>query len=243
MDKRLDDTRSVIGVLGGMGSDATVDFFAKIVAATPAVADQQHLRIVVDCDPSIPDRSGHIMGQGPDPLPTMIAVGRRLLAAGATVGAIASITGHAYFDGLAAAVPLPFINAFEELAKLMHRQYGGARRIGALSTSGTIKAGLYEKYLSDWRIHYPDDESQARFVMEALYGQQGIKAGNTGEEPRLLLRQAAQRLIARGADVIIIGCTEIPLTLRPEDVAVPLIDPMQVLADALVAHCLGRVHG
>ena len=238
MANQKENTLPVIGILGGMGSDATVDFFGKVVAATPASTDQQHLRIVVDCDPGIPDRSSHIMGQGQDPLPRMIAVGKRLAQAGTTIGAVASITAHAYIDGLSAALPFPFLNAFEELSRLMGTQFAGAKRIGALSTSGAIKAGLYEKYLSDWRIHYPDDESQTRFVMEAIYGPNGIKAGNTGEEPRLLLRQAAQRLIARGADVIIIGCTEMPMVLRQEDVSVPLIDPMKVLAEALVARAM-----
>lgn len=238
MEDTAEGKLPVIGILGGMGSDATVDFFGKVVAATPASSDQQHLRIVVDCDPGIPDRSSHIMGQGPDPLPRMIAVGKRLAEAGTTIGAVASITAHAYFKGLCAALPFPFLNAFEELSKLMVKRYSGAKRIGALSTSGAIKAGLYENYLSGWRIHYPDDESQTRFVMGAIYGPNGIKAGNTGDEPRLLLRQAAQRLIARGADVIIIGCTEMPMVLRPEDVSVPLINPMQVLAEALVARAL-----
>lgn len=232
--------RPVVGILGGMGPEATVEFFRKIVAATPASRDQEHLHIVVNCDPAIPDRTAFLFGKGPDPLPAMIASGKALAAAGATVGAIPCMTAHNFLEGVRAALPFPFLSAFEELAKHLRASHPEVKRVGVLATSGSVKSGIYDRSLPDWRVHYPDSEAQERFVMEAIYGERGIKAGNRGEEPRRLLREAGNRLVARGADVIIAGCTEIPLALRDGDFEVPWLDPMQVLAQALVAYCLSQ---
>ena len=229
----------ILGILGGMGPDATVDFFRKVVEATPARRDQEHLHIIVNCDPSIPDRTAHILGQGPDPLPALIEAGRRLAAAGATLGAVPCMSAHAYLEGLRAALPFPFLSAFEELVEHIRSNYPQAKRIGVLATTGSIRAGLYEKHLPGWRIHFPDEEAQTRFVMEAVYGEQGIKSGNRGEGPRRLLREAGNRLVARGADLLVAGCTEIPLVLKPGDFEVPILDPMLVLARAVVEKLRG----
>lgn len=231
--------RQVLGILGGMGPEATVDFFRKVVDATPAAKDQDHIPILVNCDPSIPDRTESILGRGPDPLPSLIEAGRRLAAAGATVGAIPCMTAHYWMEALRAALPFPFLSAFEELARRIRSDYPRAKRIGVLATTGSIRAGLYEKHLADWRTHFPDEEAQTRFVMEAVYGKHGIKAGNRGGEPRRLLREAGNRLVARGADLLIAGCTEIPLALKTGDFEVPVLDPMQVLARAAVDYCRG----
>ncbi len=231
--------RQVLGILGGMGPEATVEFFRKVVDATPASKDQDHIPILVNCDPSIPDRTARILGRGEDPLPALIEAGRRLASAGATIGAIPCITAHFWLEDLRAALPFPFLSAFEELGRQIRSEYPEARRLGVLATTGSIRAGLYEKHLPDWRIHFPDEEAQTRFVMEAIYGKHGIKAGNRGEEPRRLLREAGNRLVARGADLLIAGCSEIPLALKPGDFEVPLLDPMQILARAAVDRCRG----
>lgn len=232
-----DSGKMTLGILGGMGPEATVDFFRKVLEATPASRDQDHIHIIVDCDPSIPDRTAHILGQGQDPLPALIVAGERLAVAGATLGALPCMTAHAYLDRLRNRLSFPFLSAFEELADYIRSLYPEAKRLGVLATTGSIRAGLYEKHLPDWRIHFPDEEAQSRFVMEAIYGKQGIKAGNRGEEPRRLLREAGNRLVARGSDLLIAGCTEIPLALRPGDFEVPLLDPMVILAQAVVQRC------
>ncbi|HRZ88514.1 MAG TPA: aspartate/glutamate racemase family protein, partial [Spirochaetia bacterium] len=89
---KSDSGRQILGILGGMGPEATADFFRKVVDATPAAKDQDHIHILVNCDPSIPDRTENILGRGPDPLPALIEAGKRLAAAGATVGAIPCMT-------------------------------------------------------------------------------------------------------------------------------------------------------
>ncbi len=236
----MDARSEVLGILGGMGPEATVEFFRKVVAATPAKKDQDHIHILVNCDPSIPDRTANILGGGPDPLPALVASGKLLAAAGATLGTVPCMTAHAFLEGLRAALPFPFLSAFEELARRIRSSHPGVERVGVLATTGSVRAGLYDRHLSGWRIHYPDEEAQERFVMEAIYGKRGIKAGNRGEEPRRLLREAGNRLAARGADVLIAGCTEIPLALGTGDFDVPLLDPMQILAEAAVERCRAK---
>jgi len=227
--------RPVIGILGGMGPLATAEFFGKVVRACHATGDHGHPRVVVECDPSIPDRTEALSGGGADPLAAMTLAGRRLADAGVEVGALVSMTAHAWLDELRVSLPFSLLSAFEVLGEVIKERYAGAARIGVLATTGLIRAGLFDKQLPGLRVHYSDDEAQSRFVMEAIYGPRGIKAGNLGEEPRHLLRQAAARLVARGSDLVIVACAEMPLVLTQADVEVPLLDPTRYLAEALAA--------
>ncbi|HPE36526.1 MAG TPA: amino acid racemase [Spirochaetales bacterium] len=228
-------TAPVIGIIGGMGPLATAELFKKLTLAVRAPGDSGHPRVIVDSDPSIPDRTEHILGTGPDPLPALMASARRLTQAGATLCVVASVTAHAYLDGLRAAVHCEFMSAFDALKDHLSAKYPAVKRIGVLATTGAIKAELFERHVPELRVHYSDAEAQERFVMEAIYGPQGIKAGNVGDEPRRLLKQAAARLIARGADLVVVACAEMSLVLGQADVSVPLVDPMQCLVDRLVA--------
>jgi aspartate racemase len=228
-----------IGVLGGMGPEATVGLFDKIVQADRVPRDQDHLRVVVECDPSIPDRTAHLLRGGENPLPAMIRSGMRLAGAGAGVGGVACMTAHAFIEALRAALPFRMLSAFEELGREIAAHYPAQTRVGVLATTGSRRAGLYERGLPGLSILWPSEEEQEALVMEAIYGRAGIKAGSPVEGPRLLLVGAAASLVASGAELVVAGCTEVPLALRPVDVAVPLLDPMEILARALVAAARG----
>lgn len=227
--------KKTIGILGGMGPDATASFFTKLVAFDKAEKDQDHVHIFVDCDPSIPDRTANILGLGPDPLPAMLASARRLEAAGAEVAGISCMTAHNFLPRLKELTRLPFISAFDVTAAAIRAEYPEVRKLGILATLGTKKARLYEEHLAGYSILWPDDTIQETRVMEAIYGAGGIKAGNLGERPRSLLLDAAMSLILGGAEAIIAGCTEVPLVLSQEYLDVPFIDPMALLAKALIA--------
>jgi aspartate racemase len=224
-----------IGIVGGMGPLASAEFFKKLSLAALARGDAGLIRIVVDSDPAIPDRSDHILGTGPDPLPAMLASVKRLEGAGVRLCTLASISAHAYLDGLMKGSSCAFASAFEALGAYIQAKHAGVKRIGVLATSGTIKAGLFDRLLPELRVHYSDDEAQERFVNEAVFGKAGVKTGNLGEEPRHLLKQAAARLVARGSDLVIVACAEMSLVLAQADVSVPLLDPMQILADDLAS--------
>lgn len=229
------EKRSRIGIIGGMGPEAGIALLSKVVAAEgPLQRDQDHIPAVLDSDPTIPDRTAFLMGKGSDPLPAMIAAGRRLASCGVTVCGMGCMTAHTFLEGLRAALPFRVLSAFEELGRTIATDYPETRLVGVLATSGSRKAGIYEKQLSSFDCLWPSAEEQESLVMEAIYGARGIKAGNRGEYPRSLLAAAAQGLVASGAQILVAGCTELPLALGQVDVSVPLLDPMAILAAALV---------
>jgi aspartate racemase len=224
----------VIGILGGMGPDATAAFFSTLVRLDVAATDQDHLHIIVDSDPSIPDRTRYLLEGGSDPLPAMLASAQRLLAAGAAVAGIPCMTAHAFLPRLRRNSTLPFLSAFEETCKVLETFSPPIRNLGILATMGTRRARLFEDAMPDKTILWPREEDHHSLVMEAIYGPRGIKAGKLDKEPHRLLTRAADGLIAQGAEAIVAGCTEVPLVLSQKDFEVPFIDPMYFLARALI---------
>jgi aspartate racemase len=218
-----------LGVLGGMGPAATLDFLAKIQAFTPAESDQDHIRVLVDINPKVPDRNtpGSLAG------PVLAEMAGALRGAGADVLAIACNTAHAHADLIQRASGLPLIDMIETGARAARDT--GAMRAGVLGTKGALK--LYREYLAAQAMGLVtlDSERQEAF-MELLYR---IKGGDVGSEVRKTMKAHAKALIADGAEVVIAGCTEVPLVLSPADLQGALIDPGELLAKRCVAVCLG----
>lgn len=223
----------LVGVLGGMGPAATADFFAKLVAATPATTDQEHLRVMIWSDPTVPDRSAALLHGGADPT-RMIEQGATILAAaGADLIVIPCNTAHAFLAGLSERVGVPVMHMIEEAVRRLRAQVPTATRVGLLATTGTVTAGLYQAELSRAGVEVvlPDAAGQAR-VMEAIAA---VKAGGDLAYARGWVTGVTDSLVARDVHGVIAGCTEIPLLLGPEDVAVPVIDPAVALAEAVVS--------
>ncbi len=215
-----------------MGPEATASFFYKLIRSTEVKKDQDHYRIFIDNNPKIPDRTKAILGEGENPLPALIATAKNVEKAGADVIAVPCITSNYFLADVQKEVNTPIANVFEALATYLSTKEKNVQKVGVLCTTGTRKMALFQKNLP-FDICYPSDRSQETKVMEAIYGIDGIKQGNTGIAPKRLLQEAALELIDNGVDVIISGCTEIELALKQEDVEIPLIDPMQVLAESL----------
>ncbi|GAA2490510.1 aspartate/glutamate racemase family protein [Streptomyces longisporus] len=226
-------TTEIIGILGGMGPAATADFYAKLVATTPGASDQDHLRTVIWSDPTIPDRTQALLGDGPDPTPWLLDGSRVLREAGATVIAIPCNTAHAFVPRIADHVGLPIVHMIGEVARHLGAMGPGLRTAGLLATTGTVRAGLYQDWLDRFgiRLVLPDAAGQDEEVMTAI---RAVKSGAYDDTTTALLSRAAQRLIEQGAQAVIAGCTEIPLGLPEDAVDVPLIDPAVILARALV---------
>jgi aspartate racemase len=230
-----DVPRLCVGVLGGMGPEATVDFFAKLVAATPATRDGEHLRIVIDDDPSVPDRSAGVAGTGPSPAPHLARMARGLVAMGAEVLVMPCNGAHAFEDAVRAAAPgVPFLSLVEATVAATLARLPDATRVGLLATDGTLAAGIYHRAFhgAGVQLSVPDDDGQRR-VMAAI---RAVKGGDTGPATSEALRDTAERLARAGAQAVIAACTEIPLVLRDGDVldrgrSVPVISS----TDALVA--------
>jgi aspartate racemase len=212
-----------VGIIGGLGPAATVDFFRRLVAATPVTIDQEHIPVIIDSDPRCPDRNQAVAGTGPSPGPALAASARRLQAAGADVIVMACNTAHAWQSEIEAAIDLPFLSIIDATVAAT----SGDGPVGLLAGRGCVHAGLFQQAFAPREVLIGD---LARF-MALLYR---IKAGDTGSTTRAAMRAEAEALVERGATALIAGCTEVPLVLAPEDVAVPLISS----TDALVAQTI-----
>ncbi|HSB68737.1 MAG TPA: amino acid racemase [Candidatus Methylomirabilis sp.] len=235
----MSNSGKIIGVLGGMGPAATADFYQKIIRATPAKADQDHLKVLIYSNPQIPDRTAAIRGEGPDPLPSLVESAQALIRGGAAFLTIPCVTAHHFFAPLQRAVRVPILHLIGETVSAVASGYPGLRRLGLLATSGTLQSHLFESFFEPrgFTILTPDPAIQTAAVMEAIYA---VKHGEPEGRPRRLIREAAEHLCGRGAEAVLAGCTEIPLVLQDGDLSVPVIDPTWILARAAVCRALAE---
>jgi len=227
--------RKTIGVLGGMGPEATAHFFSLIIRHTAAAKDQDHVPVLIYNLPQIPERTPAIQGRGPSPVPLLRKGVRTLARAGAGFVVIPCVSAHAFLAEVRRTSPIPILSLVEETLAGVKRMKPSPKRVGLLASTGTVQAGLFAKPFAAAGIEVlaPTEKEQAR-VMDAVFGRGGVKAGFTEGRPRKLVLDIADRLIRRGAEAIIAGCTEIPLVLREEDIPVPLIEPMRIAARAAI---------
>jgi len=222
----------IIGILGGMGPEATIDLFYKIIKSTPAEKDQDHLRIIIDNNPKIPDRTAAILGKGEDPLPALQETARNLEKAGADLIIIPCNTAHYFLPSIQESVKIPILNMIEETAKETQRKTPQIKKVGLLASIGIYKTEIYHQHFKKFNIEViSPEEKDKKEVMKVIYA---VKAGDLSEKVKKNIIQIAQKLIDKGAEAIIAGCTEIPLILKEGDVPVPLIDPTKVLAEIAI---------
>ncbi len=228
--------QQTIGILGGMGPEATLDLFGKIIANTPAKRDQDHLRVVIDSNPRVPDRTAAILAGGESPVPAMKAGIAALRRAGADFVVIPCVSAHFFLDELQQDAGLPILSMFEVTEEHIRRQHPDIRKIGMLATTGTIRGGRFREKLDAAGIETlaPKDADQKR-VMAAIYEIKGAASSRSRAEIGAEIRDIANRLIKRGARGIVAGCTEIPLVLKPGDLDVPVFDTLLLLARAAIA--------
>lgn len=267
--------RKVIGIIGGLGPHAHLEFERLILAATDRLLgrparDQDYPPWVLASIPATVDRSAALLGEGPSPLPQLVECARKLCGDGTTNRAdfavMACNTAHAYLDELRARVEIPIFDMISATLEEAVRQTGSSPRLGILATTGTLKSGVYSKALERFgagaRLISPLDleapglagpRLQEELVMTPIFGPLidgeraggGIKSGNLSgggaESPAQALRRAVGLLGEAGAELVIMACTEIPLALGRDPVdGIPVIDPMEVAADACVAIAAGR---
>lgn len=223
----------IIGIIGGVGPEATVDLYRKIIKATPAQYDQEHLRLIIDSNCKIPDRVKAIFENGEDPAPVLVETARNLEGAGAQLLLIACNAAHYYYDAVADGVTIPILHIMEETASYCRRRFPQIKTFGLLAGSSTVELGLYPKGFEriQGKILNPEPEDQET-VLDCIYK---IKAGDLGSSVKADLLKVARSLGDMGAKAVILGCTEIPLVLKEGDLPFPLIDATQVLAEAGVA--------
>ncbi len=230
-----------VGLIGGLGPAATVDLYDKIVRATPAKNDQEHFKLVVEQNPQIPDRTKALLEGGVDPTLPMYHCAKRLEKDGCDCLVIPCNTAHAFIPGIERHISIPFINMQQATMDEIKAKFGDDARVGLMATSGTVRTGIYGDKAKDMGVamFVPDEVHQKR-VMDAIYGPQGAKAGYTTGVCYDDLMAASEYLVNTfNCNVLILGCTELPLIFKEGDTKIAgkdvfIIDPTSALARKVV---------
>lgn len=239
-----------IGVVGGVGPAATVDFVDKIVRNTPARRDQEHLKVVVEQNPQIPDRTENLLNGGADPTLALYAACRRLQADDASIITIPCNTAHAFVERIQPHLAIPIVSMLKETVNHIREHCAGRQVVGLLATTGTLRSRVYHDVIlpAGFELRVPDEANQQR-VMNAIYGPKGVKAGYTAGECTEDLLLAMASLVGAGVQIVILGCTELPLLVKENEAfpiagkTVMVLDPTSILARKCVSLGMAAVRG
>jgi len=251
MENNKNENAPCIGIIGGVGPFAGLDFVKKIFANTAAVKDQDHLNcILVSCPSFIPDRTGYLLNENhkesDNPAFGMFECARRLYNAGVRIAAVSCNTAHSepifspFCDMVKETLPgLDIINMLETCVSYVKESLEPQiKKLGLLATKGTYKTKVYNYYFEKeyYKLIEPDPKGQDR-IQDAIYNEQyGIKAHSNEIKPqaRDLISYEINGLIDQGAEAVILGCTELPLAVNPKGFNIPVIDPGLVTARRLI---------
>jgi aspartate racemase len=238
----------LIGIIGGVGPYAGLDFFKNILDNTAALRDQEHVgAVLLSCPVIIPDRTEFLLGnEAENPAFAMFECAKRLYGIGVKYASVVCNTAHAkrifapFLDMVHQELPgLVIVNMLETCMFHIKQSMPAAKRIGYLATKGTYKSGVYHEYFNaggGFSLLEPDAEGQER-IHEAIYSKEfGIKAHSApvNAKARNILLREALKLLERGAEAVILGCTELPLAVNPRDFSEPILDPGKLTARRLI---------
>jgi aspartate racemase len=219
----------VVGIIGGMGPEATVELMRRVIAATPADDDQDHIHLIVESNPKIPSRIAHLVeGNGADPRPELLRIARNLKAAGADALAMPCNTAHCYAAAIEEAVSIPLLDMVELTAARLAVLRPNAR-VGLLASTAVHRTDLYERALQRRGAAAVTPHRQDE-LMELI---KDIKRGKSGPPGAATLSEIACELAGR-SDILLIACTELSVLPVPAVGAVPIIDSLDVLTRAIV---------
>ncbi|MCE2969090.1 MAG: amino acid racemase [Burkholderiales bacterium] len=201
----------MLGVIGGMGPLATADFFRKLIEATPAASDEQHIPTLIHSVPQLPSRPAAILRSGASPLPKLREARDRLLRAGATLLAMPCNTAHHWYDELTADCAVPFVHIVDAACAQAARRVPAGATLGLIATEATLVAEIYPRRAADlgYRWLAPTPEQQRDAVLPAIAE---VKLGDLQAAGRRLEPVLAS-LAERGAAAVVLACTETPLAL------------------------------
>lgn len=222
-----------LGVIGGLGPMATAYFMQMVIEMTDAAADQEHIEMLIHNCPWIPDRTSYILGKSREnPCTPMAEIGMKLAQGGAEVIAIPCITANYFFDELSERIGVPVIHSIRESAAYLKKR--SVKSAGIMATDGTIQSGLFDFALHEAGIRQivPSPPMQ-RYVMQLIY--ENVKAGKPIEMNKF--EAVSKELFSMGAEVILLGCTELSMIRRDETIGAGYLDVMQILAKRSVELC------
>lgn len=231
----MSDASLTAGVIGGLGPAATVDFMSRVIALTSAATDQDHVRLLVDQNPQVPDRQDAILRDGESPGPVLAAMAAGLEAAGADFLVMPCNTAHAFESDIVRAISIPFVSIVDASIDSLPV---GISAVGMLETPACHQLNLYGAALGERGLRQVSlDRDEREELMQLVYA---VKGGDRSEPVRTAMNGLAGALASRGAEAIISGCTEVPLVLADEDINVPLISSTDALARETIAIARGE---
>lgn len=228
----MTDTKR-LGVIGGLGPMATAYFMELLTRMSDAKTDQEHMEVLIYSKPSIPDRTRYILGEsGESPLPAMLSAGENLRDAGAKLLAVPCVTAHYFHGELEKALGIPVIDGLAETAAYLAEEKKTCA--GIMATDGSVRSGLLQNALRNRGIRsiVPEREGQ-RKVMAMVYDE--IKAGKPVDMEKF--RQVSAELFERGAQVILLACTELSLIKKENVLSAGYLDILEVIARCAVERC------
>jgi len=228
----------IIGILGGMGPDATLDFYRHIINLTPASRDQDHIRVLIYSNPKIPDRTLAISGDGESPLNALIDSAKLLEVGGAGIIAMPCNAAHYYLPEIQRASGIPILDMIAETCRELRRSLPKVKAVGLIAASGTVHSHVYHKALAIEGISTftPNEREQAE--IQAAISQ--VKAGIYSHATQQRFHSIGAKLVQAGAEAVILGCTEVPLVFDPNTVGYPSLNSTRILSEAAVNWALGK---
>lgn len=221
-----------LGVIGGLGPMATACFLEMITKMTEAQCDQDHLEILIHSAPYIPDRTAFILGRSKDsPVEPMLKIGKKLAKEVSCI-AIPCITAHYFYRELSENIPAPIIHGIYETG--LELQKNGIKRAGLMATDGTIESRIFQDQLEKMGIEVllPDERRQ-QDIMDVIY--KNLKAGLPADMEKF--QKVSLQLKDQGAQVILLGCTELSLIKKDVPLGKEYLDALEVLAQRCVVRC------
>ena len=226
----------VVGVIGGMGPEATVDLMRRVIAATPAADDIDHIRMLVDNNSKVPSRFKALIEKtGEDPTPVLIGMAKGLVASGADFLVIPCNTAHYYLPAIQQAVAVPVADMIGLSVARFRRDLGYRARIGLLASPAVRLTGLFARRCEESGIEVLWPDAAADAAVLALI--KAIKAGRPTDAQMLAYRAASEGLVRRGAGMLVIACTELSVAGGLDGLGAPWIDTLDVLVDDILDRC------
>lgn len=211
----MNKEKKTLGIVGGMGPEATGRCFDAIVNLTEAQNDQDHIPTLVYSNSRIPDRTKYILKDGEDPFPYIKRTAKKLEEGGADLLIMPCNTAHYFIEELQTELDITFLDMINQTVGSIPE----GTRTGLLATDGTIETGIYHEYAEDRGIDIiTPREGNQRKVMKVIYGKRGIKAGGKSSRLKQKILEVVEDLKNRGAGSVIAGCTEIRIVLHPSDI-------------------------
>ena len=220
--------KGTVGILGGLGPLAGAHFYRRLIERTTAEDDSEHLPIILVSDNTVPSRVDNLLGYGPSPVPRLIHLASLLESAGASLIVVPSSTTHAYYQEIQEALDVPVLNLLSEMSEVIIRK--GYRRPAILATAATVVLDLYRSYLiPQAEPVYPDAQTQAEVQALVIT----LKGGGDPSQLSDRLSELASRPWSKGADCMVLACTELCL-FDPQDLKLPVLSATDALADAVL---------